>query len=82
MAPGVMEKGARGTHFDAAHLRSPIVSKQKERRLQKICLTKMGSKDASLASRKKHLALNVVLQRAILLSQGPSWRQLFRLSFC
>lgn len=33
MAPGVMEKGARGTHFDAAHLRSPIVSKQKERRL-------------------------------------------------
>lgn len=45
-----MEKGARGTHFDAAHLRSPIVSKQKERRLQKICLTEMGSKDTSLAS--------------------------------
>lgn len=82
MAPGVIEKGAHGTHFDAAHLISLIVNKQKEERLQKLHLTKTGSKDASLTSRKEHLALNVFLQRAIFLSQGLSWRQLFRLSFC
>lgn len=64
---GRMDKGALGTHLNAAYLISSIGSKRKEKRLHKIVLMsyKDGIKNASLTSREKHLVLNVFLQRAV-----------------
>lgn len=78
MATEVMEKGSLGSHFNATHLISPIVSKQKEKRLQNNYVFLRWYQRCLVSIWEEVLSSECVPPKSCLLSQGGmSWIQLF-----
>lgn len=73
-----MEKGSFGSHFNATHLISPIVGKQKKKRLQNNDVFLRWDQRCLVSIWEEALSSEYVPPKSCLLSQGGvPWVQLF-----